>query len=120
LAKKEAVNRISTSIRSGAIFGFLRANGAGKTTTIRMLRELIKPSAGTGLIDRLNIWKDRFNIRSKFGYEPQKFSLYPDLTVRGNLRFFADAYRVPATKLKDLKPHRIARAGETVLANGRL
>jgi len=98
LAKKEAVNRISTSIRSGAIFGFLRTNGAGKTTTIRMLRGLIKPSAETGLIDRLNIWKDRFKIRSKFGYEPRKFSLYPDLTVRESLRFFADAYRVAATR----------------------
>jgi ABC-2 type transport system ATP-binding protein len=99
--RKKAVNRISMSVRSGAIFGFLGANGAGKTTTIRMLCGLTRPSAGTGLIDGLNIWKDRFKIRSKFGYVPQKFSLYPDLTVDENLRFFAAAYRVRAKKLKD-------------------
>ncbi len=99
--KKKAVNRIAMTIRPGEIFGFLGANGAGKTTTIRMLCGLTKPSAGTGTIDGLNIWKDRFKIRSRFGYVPQKFSLYADLTVRENLRFFAGAYRVPANKVKD-------------------
>jgi ABC-2 type transport system ATP-binding protein len=99
--KKKAVNRISMSIRSGEIFGFLGANGAGKTTTIRMLCGLTKPSAGTGTIDGLNIWRDRLKIRSRFGYVPQKFSLYADLTVGENLRFFAGAYRVPGNKIKD-------------------
>jgi ABC-2 type transport system ATP-binding protein len=99
--KKKAVNRIAMSIQPGEIFGFLGANGAGKTTTIRMLCGLTKPSAGTGTIDGLNIWKDRFKIRSRFGYVPQKFSLYADLTVKENLRFFAGAYRVPANKVKD-------------------
>ena len=99
--KRKAVNRISMSIQRGEIFGFLGANGAGKTTTIRMLCGLTKPSAGTGTIDGLNIWKDRFKIRSRFGYVPQKFSLYADLTVGENIRFFADAYRVPSNKVKD-------------------
>jgi ABC-2 type transport system ATP-binding protein len=99
--KKKAVNRISISIQPGEIFGFLGANGAGKTTTIRMLCGLTKPSAGTGTIDGLGIWKERFKIRSRFGYVPQKFSLYGDLTVGENLRFFAGAYRVPANKVKD-------------------
>jgi len=61
--RKKALDRISMSVRSGAIFGFLGANGAGKTTTIRMLCGLTRPSAGTGVIDGLNIWKDRFKIR---------------------------------------------------------
>ncbi|HKM57433.1 MAG TPA: ABC transporter ATP-binding protein [Chthoniobacterales bacterium] len=100
-AKRKAVNRISMSIQPGEIFGFLGANGAGKTTTIRMLCGLTKPSAGTGKIDGLNIWRDRFKIRSQFGYVPQKFSLYADLTVGENIRFFAGAYRVPANKVKD-------------------
>lgn len=99
--KRKAVNRISMSIQPGEIFGFLGANGAGKTTTIRMLCGLTKPSAGTGTIDGLNIWRDRFKIRSRFGYVPQKFSLYADLTVGENIRFFAGAYRVPANKVKD-------------------
>src|ERR1700738_3010228 len=99
--KTVAADQISMSIPVGEIFGFLGANGAGKTTTIRMLCGLTKMSAGTGTIGGLNIWKDRFKIRSHFGYVPQKFSLYSDLTVGENLRFFAGAYRVPGGKIKD-------------------
>jgi ABC-2 type transport system ATP-binding protein len=104
--KKKAVNRISMSIPPGEIFGFLGANGAGKTTTIRMMCGLTKPTAGICTIDGLNIWKDRFRIRSRFGYVPQKFSLYQDLTVGENIRFFAGAYRVPAGKIKD-RTHKV-------------
>jgi ABC-2 type transport system ATP-binding protein len=104
--KKKAVNRISMSIPVGEIFGFLGANGAGKTTTIRMLCGLTKPSAGIGTIGGLNIWKDRFKIRSRFGYVPQKFSLYSDLTVGENLRFFSGAYRVPGGKMRD-RAHKV-------------
>src|ERR1700757_4928696 len=98
---KAAVDKISMSIGQGEIFGFLGANGAGKTTTIRMLCGLTKPTRGTGSIAGLDIWKDRFRIRSKFGYVPQKFSLYGDLTVLENLRFFGGAYGVPHGKLRD-------------------
>src|ERR1700741_64954 len=90
---KAAVDRISMSIGQGEVFGFLGANGAGKTTTIRMLCGLTKPTAGKASIDGLDVWRDRFRIRSKFGYVSQRFSLYADLTVRENLRFFAGAYR---------------------------
>ena len=89
------------SVRRGEIFGFLGANGAGKTTTIRMLCGLTKPTSGTGSIGGLDIWKDRFRIRSRFGYVPQKFSLYSDLTVMENLRFFGEAYGVPHGKIND-------------------
>ena len=104
--KRKAVNRISMSIPIGEIFGFLGANSAGKTTTIRMLCGLTKPSAGIGMIGGLNIWKDRFRIRSRFGYVPQRFSLYSDLTVGENLRFFAGAYRVPAGRIKE-RTHKV-------------
>jgi ABC-2 type transport system ATP-binding protein len=73
-----AVNKISMSIGTGEIFGFLGANGAGKTTTIRMLCGLTKPTSGNASIDGLDVWKDRFRVRSKFGYVSQRFSLYPD------------------------------------------
>jgi ABC-type multidrug transport system ATPase subunit/ABC-type multidrug transport system permease subunit len=117
-----AVDNISMSIGTGEIFGFLGANGAGKTTTIRMLCGLTKPTKGSASIDGLDVWRDRFRIRSKFGYVSQRFSLYPDLTVCENLRFFAGAYRVPKDRFDervsqmltemDLERYTQARAGK--------
>jgi ABC-2 type transport system ATP-binding protein len=97
---KTVVNKISMSISAGEIFGFLGPNGAGKTTTIRMLCGLSKPTGGRASIDGLDVWKDRFRIRSKFGYVSQRFSLYTDLTVCENLRFFAGVYRVPKDRFE--------------------
>ena len=94
-----AVDRISMTIPAGEIFGFLGANGAGKTTTMRMLCGLNKPSAGAGRIMGRDIWAERYEVRSQFGYVAQKFSLYPDLTVEENLRFFGGAYRVGGAQL---------------------
>jgi ABC-2 type transport system ATP-binding protein len=99
--KKIATDRISMAIQAGEIFGFLGANGAGKTTTIRMLCGLTKPTSGRATIGGRDIWRERFGIRSQFGYVPQKFSLYPDLTVNENLRFFCGAYKVPRTRIKE-------------------
>src|SRR6202022_4830491 len=62
---------------------------------------LTKPTKGSASIDGLDVWRDRFRIRSKFGYVSQRFSLYPDLTVCENLRFFAGAYRVPKDRFDD-------------------
>ncbi len=90
-----AANDLTMSIPRGQIFGFLGANGAGKTTTMRMLCGLTKPTSGHGFIEGLDVWTDRYRIRSKFGYVAQKFSLYPDLTVTENLEFFGGAFRVP-------------------------
>jgi drug efflux transport system ATP-binding protein len=91
----EAVQHVSLSIGRGTIFGFLGANGAGKTTTIRMLCGLTKPTSGRASIDGHDVWKRRHLVRTKFGYVAQRFSLYPDLTVDENLRFFGGACRVP-------------------------
>ena len=88
-----AVDGVSMSIPAGEIFGFLGANGAGKTTTMRMLCGLIKPMSGAGRIMGRDVWAERYDVRSQFGYVAQKFSLYPDLTVAENLRFFGGAYR---------------------------
>jgi len=116
-----AVDGVTLSIPKGEIFGFLGANGAGKTTTMRMLCGLARPTAGHGTIDGKDVWRDRHAIRSKFGYVAQKFSLYPDLTVLENLRFFGGAYRVPQAGMDqriaqllhdtDLEAKRSARAG---------
>jgi ABC-2 type transport system ATP-binding protein len=95
-----AVQNLSFTIAPGTIFGFLGANGAGKTTTIRMLCGLTHPSAGNATIAGTDVWKDRERVRTKFGYVPQRFSLYRDLTVLENFRFFGGAYRVPGTELE--------------------
>jgi ABC-2 type transport system ATP-binding protein len=95
-----AVDGISMAIGEGEIFGFIGANGAGKTTTIRMLCGLVRPTSGHGAIHGLDIWHSRSRLRAQFGYVPQRFSLYSDLTVLENLRFFGGAYRVPEDRLK--------------------
>jgi ABC-2 type transport system ATP-binding protein len=98
------VNAISMGIDEGEIFGFLGANGAGKTTTIRMLCGLTRSTRGHGTIHGLDIWADRSRVRPRFGYVPQRFSLYADLTVLENLRFFGCAYRVSRDRLRTRIP----------------
>jgi ABC-2 type transport system ATP-binding protein len=116
-----AVNEVTMAVKAGEIFGFLGANGAGKTTTIRMLCGLSRPTAGSGTVFGMDIWRDRRRIRQRFGYVPQRFSLYTDLTVLENLRFFGGAYQVPRDELDqrignlldkfELADRRHARAG---------
>jgi ABC-2 type transport system ATP-binding protein len=118
----DAVQDLSLSILPGTIFGFLGANGAGKTTTIRMLCGLVHPTSGRAQIAGLDVWRERHLARLKFGYVAQRFSLYRDLTVEENIRFFAGASRVPRNemgdrlerllKLTDLEKKRLAMAGE--------
>jgi ABC-2 type transport system ATP-binding protein len=101
----DAVKDLSLAIEAGTIFGFLGANGAGKTTTIRMLCGLVHPTSGSARIAAMDVWQDRHRARSKFGYVAQRFSLYRDLTVEENIRFFGGACRVPRAQL----PERIKR-----------
>src|SRR5436189_4419565 len=117
-----AVENLSLEIAPGTVFGFLGANGAGKTTTIRMLCGLVRPTSGTATITGAEVWRERNVARSKFGYVAQRFSLYPDLTVEENIRFFGGACRVPRgelparterlLELTDLKAKRDASAGD--------
>src|SRR5712671_4410235 len=94
-----AVQDLSLTIDAGTIFGFLGPNGAGKTTTMRMLCGLTHPTSGRATIEGADTWKDRQRVRTKFGYVPQRFSLYRDLTVVENFRFFGGAYGVPGAEL---------------------
>jgi ABC-2 type transport system ATP-binding protein len=87
-----AVDAISLSVYQGEIFGFLGANGAGKTTAIRMLCGLLLPTSGEGAVLSFDINRDTEKIKRAIGYMSQKFSLYPDLTGRENMSFYADAY----------------------------
>ena len=117
-----AVDDLSLEIAPGTIFGFLGANGAGKTTTIRMLCGLVRPTSGRAMIAGADVWRQRHIARAKFGYVAQRFSLYRDLTVEENIRFFGGACRVPRSELPtrverlliltDLKAKRDAAAGD--------
>ncbi|MCU0305309.1 MAG: ABC transporter ATP-binding protein [Thermoanaerobaculales bacterium] len=89
-----AVDRVSFEVPRGEIFGFLGSNGAGKTTTIRMLCGLLVPTAGSGSVDGFDIATDARRIKTRIGYMSQRFSLYADLTVDENLRFWGGAYHL--------------------------
>ena len=88
-----AANDVTFDIPRGQVFGFLGPNGSGKSTTIRMLAGLLAPTSGTITgFDGLNVVKDTEQWKSRLGYMSQKFSLYLDLTVEENLRFFGRIY----------------------------
>lgn len=87
-----AVDGISFTVRRGTIFGFLGANGAGKSTTIRMLCGLLDPTSGTALVGGFDIRKEPESVKRVIGYMSQRFSLYEDLTVAENIRFFGGVY----------------------------
>jgi ABC-2 type transport system ATP-binding protein len=87
-----AVDHISFNVHKGEIFGFLGANGAGKTTAIRMLCGLSLPTSGKATIAGFDVYKQTEHIKRSIGYMSQKFSLYEDLTVRENIRFYGGIY----------------------------
>jgi len=87
-----AAEDITFDIRRGEIFGLLGPNGAGKSTTFKMLCGLLKPSAGEGRVAGFDLRKEAAEARGRLGYMAQKFSLYGDLSVMQNLRFFAGTY----------------------------
>lgn len=89
-----AVDTVDLTIRRGEIYGFLGPNGAGKSTTIKMLCGLLLPTSGSGTVGGYDIMKESEEIKRHIGYMSQKFSLYDDLTVRENIRFFSGIYGV--------------------------
>ena len=87
-----ATNEITFEVQPGEIFGFLGANGAGKTTAMRMLCGLSTPSSGSATIAGFDVYHQTEQIKKNIGYMSQKFSLYEDLTVIENIRFFGGIY----------------------------
>ena len=96
-----AVDAITFKVKKGEIFGFLGANGAGKTTAIKMLIGLSKPSSGLGKVAGFDVNKETENIKLNIGYMSQKFSLYDDLTVSENIRFYGGIYGLSSKKIKE-------------------
>ena len=95
-----AVDSVSFKVRRGEIFGFLGPNGAGKTTTIRMMLGLLRPTSGSVEVLGVPVAESPAAIRSRVGYMAQSFSLYDDLTVIQNLRFYGRAYGLDRDELQ--------------------
>jgi ABC-2 type transport system ATP-binding protein len=87
-----ALDNVSFSIDAGELFGFIGPDGAGKTTLFRILATLIVPDAGNARVLGSDVVRDLWTLRREIGYMPGRFSLYSDLSVEENLRFFASVF----------------------------
>src|SRR5262245_17588623 len=96
-----AVDHIDLSIEEGTIFGLLGPNGSGKTTMIRMLCGVLAPSGGRATVGGYDVGREPDQVKRVIGYVSQKFSLYPDLSVRENLDFYGAVYGVPPASAKE-------------------
>lgn len=103
-----AVNRLEFEVRRGELFGIVGPDGAGKTTTLRMLAGVLPPTSGDALIRGVSVAREPERIKPHIAYMAQRFGLYEDLTVRENIEFYADLYRVP----RRVRPARLERLYE--------
>lgn len=118
--KTKALRGISLDVDEGEIFGIIGPDGAGKTTLFRILTSLLLADEGTASVDGLDVVKDYKEIRKRIGYMPGRFSLYQDLTVEENLRFFAtifnttieENYSLVAPIYRQIEPFKTRRAGK--------
>ncbi len=96
-----AVDSLDLSVVPGEIFGLVGPDGAGKTTTLRMLAGIMAPTSGEGRVAGCDLKTNPEGIRNHLAYMSQRFGLYPDLTVRENINFYADLYGVPRSERKN-------------------
>ena len=106
-----AVDHVDFSVARGEVFGFLGPNGAGKTTTIKMLAGLLAPTAGTARVDGIDVAAAPERVKERIGYMSQLFSLYGDLTVEENARFFAGLYGLAGESRRERARWALAMAG---------
>jgi ABC-2 type transport system ATP-binding protein len=106
-----AVDSVSFEVPAGSIFGLLGANGAGKSTTIRMLCGLLAPTSGSAAVAGIDISRDPEGVKRSIGYMSQRFSLYNDLTVEENIRFFGGVYGLSDKELVERQKETVHLAG---------
>ncbi len=98
-----AVKDVSFRVDEGEIFGLIGPDGAGKTSIIRILVSLLRADSGEAKVQGKSVAESIAYVRAHVGYMPQRFSLYPDLTVEENINFFGDLFAVPASVQKKRK-----------------
>ncbi len=98
----KALDKVTFDVRRGEIFGLIGPDGAGKTTLFKILVTLLNADEGSAQIDGLDVAKDYKEIRTRVGYMPGKFSLYPDLTIEENMEFFASLFGVTVEQNYDI------------------
>ena len=106
-----AVDRVSFATHPGEVFGFLGPNGSGKSTTIRILCGLLHPTSGSARVAGFDVVRSPEQIRRRIGYMSQKFSLYDDLKVIENLRFYGGMYNVVGGQLEERIEWALTMAG---------
>ena len=97
-----ALDHVNLSVPEGSLFGLIGPDGAGKTTLYQILATLLSPDEGSATVAGLDVVKEHKKLRTEIGYMPEKFSLYPDLTVDENLHFFASLFGVDVKDNFDL------------------
>src|SRR4030067_736841 len=100
-----AVNNLTFDVDRGALFGLIGPDGAGKTTTLRVISTAMLPTSGQVTVNNLDVARESEAVKAIIGYMPQRFALYPDLTVIENLSFFADVFGSPRAE----RQKRVAR-----------
>lgn len=98
---RSALDNYDLHVEAGQLYGIVGPDGAGKTTLLRILSTVLTPTSGSAQIEGFDVIKQSEQVRSRIGYMPQAFSLYPDLSVLENLRFFADMNGVSREKQKN-------------------
>ena len=106
-----AVDGVSFDVAEGEVFGFLGSNGAGKSTTIRMLCGLLKPTSGIAKVGGIDVGHDPEGVKQRIGYMSQRFSLYEQLTVDENIRFFGGVYGLDRRKIEARRTFVLEMAG---------
>lgn len=96
-----ANDHLNFEVYKGEIFGFLGANGAGKTTAMRILCGLSSPTSGEIAVGGFDVYKQTEQIKRNIGYMSQKFSLYEDMTITENIRFYAGIYGISVKQRKE-------------------
>jgi len=96
-----ANDRLNFTVEKGEIFGFLGANGAGKTTALKILSGLSKPTAGKAIVAGFDVARYPNRVKKNIGYMSQRFSMYDDMTVKENFRFYGGIYGLSRKEIKD-------------------